>query len=45
MEDRFVKYKFPDRYKFMEEFPVTSSGKISKLMLQELMDENVRIGN
>lgn len=41
MEDHFVKYKLPDRYEFMEEFPTTSSGKISKLMLKELFEQNV----
>lgn len=40
MEERFVKYKLPDRYEFMDELPTTPSGKISKLLLKEIFEND-----
>ena len=39
MKERFVKYKIPDKVVFLEELPVTASGKLSKLKLQQEMEE------
>lgn len=39
MEQRFVKYKVPDEFVFLEDLPVTPSGKISKLKLKDEMKQ------
>ncbi|MFF5395848.1 hypothetical protein ACFY5J_00435 [Peribacillus butanolivorans] len=35
IEDRIANYKVPDRFIFLDELPMTPSGKIKKLALQE----------
>lgn len=37
LADRVVKYKVPDRVLFIEEFPYTSSGKLKKDLLKEML--------
>lgn len=41
MKNNFVKYKLPKYYMFMEALPVMPSGKISKLKLKEIVEENL----
>ena len=35
IEDRIANYKVPDRFIFLDELPMTPSGKIKKIALQE----------
>lgn len=38
MQERFVKYKIPDKFLFLDKLPVTASGKISKIKLKEQLN-------
>lgn len=43
MKERFVKYKVPDKFIFVDKLPVTASGKISKLKLKAELDNYISI--
>lgn len=41
VQDKIANYKIPDRIVFMEEFPMTASGKIKKIALQDVIKEKL----
>ncbi|WP_243521692.1 class I adenylate-forming enzyme family protein [Bacillus pseudomycoides] len=41
VKDKIANYKIPDRIVFMEELPMTASGKIKKLVLQDVIKEKL----
>lgn len=45
LKDKLAKYKYPKYYVFLEEFPATSVGKISRKKLYQLFNETKRQAN
>ena len=42
ISEHVAKYKVPDQIVFLEEFPMTASGKIQKIRLQEMLNEQLQ---
>src|SRR5699024_12037204 len=43
IEKRVANYKVPDRLLIVEEFPMTASGKIKKMALQDQLKEDLKL--